>query len=69
MAIFKTRTWRMRRTRWIWRMRRTRRIRWIQWIRRIAYGIFRMFLSFIYSATKGFISSSRLSSELYLAEW
>ena len=30
--------------------------------------IFKMFLSSIYSATKGFISSAKLSSELYLAE-
>ena len=31
-------------------------------------SIFKTFLSFIYSANKGFISSSKLSSELYLAE-
>ena len=31
-------------------------------------GLFKWFLSFIYSATKRFISSSKLSSELYLAE-
>ena len=31
--------------------------------------IFKRFPSFIYSDTKGFISSGRLSSELYLAEW
>ena len=81
MAIFKTRirrmgtrirqmrrTWQTPWTRgtWrIWRIQRiqgTRRIRWIQWIWR------KRFLSFIYSATKGFISSSKLSSELYFAE-
>ena len=62
------RTWRIRRIRWIWRILRTRRIRWIQRIRRIPYAIFKRFFSFIYSATKGFISSSKLSSELYLAE-
>ena len=56
------RTWRIRRIRWIWRILRTRRIR------RIPYAIFKRFFSFIYSATKGFISSSKLSSELYLAE-
>ena len=65
----RTRIWRMQRTRRIWRMRltrRTRRIRRIQrsqriwWIRRIqqirqvAQAIFKWFLSFIYSATKGF---------------
>ena len=62
------RTWRIRRIRWIWRILRTRRIRWIQRIRRIPYAIFKRFFSFIYSRTKGFISSSKLSSELYLAE-
>ena len=56
------RTWRIRRIRWIWRILRTRRIR------RIPYAIFKRFFSFIYSRTKGFISSSKLSSELYLAE-
>ena len=30
--------------------------------------IFKSFLSFIYSSTKGFMSSSKLSFELYLAE-
>ena len=69
MAIFKTwirqmRT-RIRRTRRTWRTRRIRRI----WrIRRIAYAIFKRFLSFIYSPTKGFIISSKLCSELYLAQ-
>ena len=53
---------RMRRT---WR---TRRIRWIQRIRRKPYAIFKRFFSFIYFRTKGFICSSKLSSELYLAE-
>ena len=79
-AIFKTRIQRMRRTwrtRRIWRIQRTRwirrtqriwRIQRIQWIRRIPYAIFKRFFSFIYSVTKGFISSSKLSSELYLAE-
>ena len=71
-AIFKTRI-RRRRTR-IQRMRRTwgiQRICQIQQtrrIRRMPYVIFKRFFSFIYSATKGFISSSKLSSELYLAE-
>ena len=51
----------MRRT---WRIRRTRRIRRIQRIRRIK----RRLISFIYSDTKGFITSSKLFSELYLAE-
>ena len=73
----RTRIRRMRRTRRIgqiqriWRIRRTRRILRIQWIwrtRRIAYAIFKRLLSFIYSPTKGFISSSKLSPELYLAE-
>ena len=50
---------------WIWRIRQ---IQQIQWIRRIPYAIFKRFFSFIYSATKGFISSGKLSSELYLAE-
>ena len=59
------RIWRIQRTR---RIRRTRRIWRIQRIRRIPYTIFKRFFSFIYSATKGFISSSKLSSELYLAE-
>ena len=64
---------RMRRTRRIqriWRIQRTWRIRRIQWIWRIRwipYAIFKRFFSFIYSAAKGFISSSKLSSELYLA--
>ena len=58
----RTRIRRMRRT---WR---TRRIWRIQRIRRIPYAIFKRFLSFIYSPTKGFIISSKLSSELYLAE-
>ena len=74
------RTWRtrwIRRTRRIWRIQRIQRIWWIRriqqiWrirrIRRIPYAIFKRFFSFIYSATKGFISSSKLSSELYLAE-
>ena len=71
------RTWGTRRIQWIWRIQRTRqiwriqRIWWIwriQRIRRIPYAIFKRFFSFIYSATKGFISSSKLSSELYLAE-
>ena len=31
-------------------------------------GIFKWFLRFIYSATKGFLPSSRLSSEIFLAE-
>ena len=65
------RIWRIQRTRWIRRTRRIwriRRIQRIQWIRRIPYAIFKRFFSFIYSATKGFISSSKLSSELYLAE-
>ena len=56
------RIWRIQRTRWIWQIRRISRIR------RIHYAIFKRFFSFIYSATKGFISSSKLSSELYLAE-
>ena len=59
----RTRIRRMRRTGRTLRIRRTRRIRRIQQIR-----IFKRFLSFIYSPTKGFISSSKLSSELYLAE-
>ena len=76
-AIFKTwirrvrtrirrmrRTWR---TQGIWRIRRTRRILRIRRIQRIR-KIFKRFLSFIYSPTKGFTSSSKLSSELYLAE-
>ena len=76
----RTRIQQMRRA---WRTRRIRRTRWIQWIqriwgiqrtrriwriRRMPYAIFKRFSSFIYSATKGFISSSKLSSELYLAE-
>ena len=56
------RIWGIQRTRWIWRTRRIWRIR------RMPYAIFKRFSSFIYSATKGFISSSKLSSELYLAE-
>ena len=60
------RTWQTRRTRRIWRIQWTRRV-WrigrIQRIRPIPYAIF-MFFRFIYSATKGFISSSKL----YLAE-
>ena len=47
-----TRIQRMRRTWRTWRIRRNRRIRQI----------------FIYSAIKDFISSSKLFSELYLAE-
>ena len=31
-------------------------------------GIFKWFLRFIYSATKGYLPSSRLSSEIFLAE-
>ena len=68
------RTWgtrriqRIQRIQRIWRIQRTRRIWRIQRIRRIPYAIFKRFFSFIYSATKGFISSSKLSSELYLAE-
>ena len=81
VAIFKTQIQRMRtriqrmqrtwRTRWI---QRIQRIQWIwrtgqiQRIRRIPYAVFKRFFSFIYSATKSFISSSKLSSELYLAE-
>ena len=72
--------WWMRRTRRIRRtqqIRRTRRIQRIQWIQRIwrirqiqwIQQIFKWFLSFINFVTKGFLSSSRLSSELYLAEW
>ena len=60
----RTRVQRMRGT---WRTRRIWRIQRIQWtrrIRRIPYTIFKRFFSFIYSATKGFISSSQLSSEL-----
>ena len=75
-AIFKTRIWlmrtrirRMRRTGRTLRIRRTRRIWRIRRIRRIQQiRIFKRFLSFIYSPTKGFISSSKLSCELYLAE-
>ena len=56
------RTWQTRRTRRIWRIQWTRRV-WrigrIQRIRPIPYAIF-MFFRFIYSATKGFISSSKL---------
>ena len=44
------------------------RIQRIQRIFRIAYPIFKKFLSFIYSGTKGSISSSKLFSELYLVE-
>ena len=44
------------------------RISRIQRIRRIAWAIFKRFLSFNYSATKGFISFSKLPSELYFAE-
>ena len=74
------RTWltrwiqRIQRIQWIWQIQRTRwiqriwRIRQIQRIRRIPYAVFKRFFSFIYTATKGFISSSKLSSELYLAE-
>ena len=55
------RTWQTRRTRRIWRIQWTRRV-WrigrIQRIRPIPYAIF-MFFRFIYSATKGFISSSK----------
>ena len=67
-------TWQTRRIRWtrrfwwiqwIWRIRQ---IQQIQWIRRITYAIFKRFFRFIYSAAKGFISSGKLSSELYLAE-
>ena len=73
-------TWRIWQTRRIWwihpiqrtrRIRQTpriRRIRWIQRIRLIPYAIFKRFFSFIYSATKYFMSSCKLSSELYLAE-
>ena len=61
-----TRIRRIQRTR---RIQRIWQIRRIQWIRQIASAIFKWFLSFINSATKGFLSSSRLSSELYLAEW
>ena len=70
-AIFKTRIRRMRtrirrmrRTWWTrqtWRIRRIQRIwriRQIQWIWWIAQAIFERFFSIIYSATKGFISSS-----------
>ena len=69
------RIWRIRRIQRIWRIRRTWRIlrirriqriwriRRIQQIRRIAQAIFKRFLSFIYSATKGFTSSSKLFSE------
>ena len=58
---FKTPIWRMRGTWW------TRRVQRIWRIRRIR-RIFKSFRSFIYSATKGVISSSKLTSELYLAE-
>ena len=78
LAIFETRIRRMRTriqrmrrtwgTRRIQRIQRIQRIWRIQRIRRIPYTIFKRFFSFIYSATKGFISSSKLSSELYLAE-
>ena len=57
----RTRIRRMRQIQQIWRIRRTQRIQQI-------WRIFKRFLSFIYSATKGFTSSSKLSSELYLAE-
>ena len=67
MAILKTRIRRMRT--WIRRTRRIRRIQRIWWIRRIAQAIFKRFLSFIYSATKGFIFFSKLSSELYSYTW
>ena len=52
----------------IWRIQRIWRIWRNQQIQRIAQAIFKRFLSFIYSATKGFISSRKLSSELYLPE-
>ena len=76
----RTRIRRMRRTwqtRWIWQIRRTwripriQRIWWIQRIQRIwriALAIFKRFLNLIYSPTKGFIISSKLSPELYLAD-
>ena len=54
--------WRIQRIQWIWRIQWTRRIwriRRIQRIRPIPYAIL-MFFRFIYSATKGFISSSKL---------
>ena len=69
------RTWQTRRTRRIWQIQWIQSIWRIQWTRRvwrigriqrirpIPYAIF-MFFRFIYSATKGFISSSKL----YLAE-
>ena len=60
MAISKTRIRQMR--------IRIRRILRIQRIWRMAYTIFKRFLSFVYSATKTFISSTKLSLELYLAE-
>ena len=37
-------------------------------IRRMAYTIIKRFVSFVYSANKGFFYSTKLSSELYLAE-
>ena len=65
------RIWRIQRIQWIWRIQQTRRI-WrilrIQRIRRIPYTFFKTLFSFIYSATKGFISSTNIFSELYLAE-
>ena len=65
------RTQRIRQTLRIWRIQwiqRIPRIRRIQRIRRIPYAIFKRFFSFIYPATKCFMSSSKLSSELYLDE-
>ena len=59
---------RVQRIEQIWWVQGTRRIRRIQRIQRIPYAIFKRFFSFIYSATKGFISFSKLYSELYLAE-
>ena len=59
---------RMRRT---WRTRRIRRTQWIWRIRRIqrTRRIFKRFLSFIYSTTKGFTSFSELSSEFLGYTW
>ena len=34
----------------------------------MAYTIIKRFVSFVYSANKGFLYSTKLSSELYLAE-
>ena len=51
------RTWRTRRIGRTRRMLRINRIQRIWRIRRIVQAIFKRFLSFIYSATKGFISS------------